>query len=208
MKIDISQYYSLRKNTFNPNYLSSLEMKIISSPYLSNNQLNNKSFAKTKGFSVIFNRSYISEVEQKFPFLKQYLTSTLVPKCNTFYLNALVLQKGGIVKPHIDCSISSYSQKKIITPKFVSVFYVRIPFDMEGGELVFFKKGILGKKFKVGEIKPETNALVYFNGRMQHSVKKIETSSYRISLVCEQYILNEIQLKEIPEFKIESGAYA
>lgn len=207
MKLDINQYYSLRYNTFNPEYLNSLEMDIISSPYLSKNQLNKQNFAKTKGFSVIFNSSHISKVEQEFPYLKKYLTSTLLPKCNVFYLNALVLQKGGVVKAHTDCSISCYSQERIIIPKLVSVLYIRVPLDMTGGKLLFFKKGFWRKRVKVGEIDPQTNALLYFHGKIQHSVQKVKTSSHRISLVCEQYILNETQLREIPEFKIESGVY-
>jgi len=200
MQITQNPYYSLRAKTFNPSYLSLLKMEILSSPYLAASQLSND-FAGTKGFSIVFQSSGINQVKQHFPYLEYYLDTVLLPRCNAFYLNPLIIEGGGRIKPHIDSSISGYCKPNTI-PKFVSVFYVRVPSDMKGGELVILKEGD-----QVGEIQPQANTLLYFQGHMKHSVNKVKTSEARISLVCEQYILNEIHLQKIPNMKIESGIY-
>ncbi|MDZ8106197.1 MAG: 2OG-Fe(II) oxygenase [Nostoc sp. DedQUE12a] len=200
MRIIQTPYYSLRVETFNPDYLSLLEMQILSSPYLAESQLSND-FAGTQGFSVVFKSSEVNQVKQHFPFLQSYLDTVLLPICNAFYVNPLIIKGGGRIKPHVDSSISGYCKPNTI-PKFVSVFYIRVPSDMKGGELVLLKEGV-----QVGEIQPQRNTLLYFKGHMKHSVNQVETSEARISLVCEQYILNETLLEKVPNFKIESGAY-
>ncbi len=196
MKITRNQYSSLREKAFNPDYLHNLEKDILSSPYLGANQLS-ESFSKTKGFSVVFKTAGIEQAKQHFPFLKPYLQATLNPSCNAFYLNPLILQAGGDVKPHVDCSISSYVESHTI-PLLVSVLYVKIPEDLEGGELLL-QKG----SFTIQTIKPQENLLLYFKGNLTHSVNHIKTSQVRISLVCEQYALDSAKLKKIPEFEIE-----
>jgi Rps23 Pro-64 3,4-dihydroxylase Tpa1-like proline 4-hydroxylase len=177
-----------------------MEMEILSSTYLAESQLSDD-FAGTKGFSIVFQSSGINQVKQHFPFLQSYLDAVLLPTCNAFYLNPLIIQGGRRIKPHVDSSISGYCKPNTI-PKFVSVFYLRVPSDMKGGELVLHREGA-----EVDEIQPQANTLLYFQGHMKHSVNRVETSEDRISLVCEQYILNETHLQKIPKFKIESGAY-
>lgn len=201
MEVSQNKYYSLRSKTFAPSYLNSLEKAILSSPYLAESQLSNH-FAGTKGFSLVFQRSGIDIVAQHFPYLQDYLKTALMPQCNVFYLNPLIVQESGCIKPHIDWSVSEYFLG-IVIPKTVSVLYVRVPSDMEGGELLLTKDGN-----QIGEIKPQENTLLYFQGNLTHSVNQVKTSQARISLVCEQYILDLTQLKQIPEFKIESKAYA
>ena len=161
LTITQTKYYSLRPNTFDPNYLRSLEKQILASDYLADSQLSN-SFAGSKGFSVLFHSSEIDRVVQKFPFFELYLKTALSSKYNAFYLNPLVLQAGGVVKPHVDCSLSGYSQDTII-PKIVSVLYVSVPSDLQGGELILTSQGE-----RVGTIKPQENTLLYFLGRLNH----------------------------------------
>jgi hypothetical protein len=60
------------------------------------------------------------------------------------------------------------------------------------------------QKRQVGQIKPQTNALIYFQGDLTHSVNAVTTAGNRLSLVCEQYSLNEDELEEIPYFTLES----
>lgn len=80
----------------------------------------------------------------------------------------------------------------------MSVLYVQVPPDLQGGELVF------QREHKVDQIQPQANTLVYFRGNLMHSVNKVNSSQARISLVCEQYNLSETRLQQIPEFEIQS----
>lgn len=205
LNITQTKYYSLRTNAFDSSYLRSLEYEILASNYLSENQLS-QNFSGTKGFSVVFRSSGIKKVIEKLPFFETYIKTALSSKYNAFYLNPLVLQGGGQVKPHVDCSITSYCQHKpAIIPKIVSVLYVKVPSDLQGGELIL--KSLPRKNIQVGCIKPQVNTLLYFMGSLNHSVNKVIASDTRISLVCEQYALSEKQLQNIPEFAIQSEAY-
>ncbi len=191
------KYYSQQSNTFPTNYLNDLFGQIQACPYFAINNLN-RDFIATKGFSVVFQRSGLAEVEQKFPFFKPYLDVALLANCNAFYLNPLLLKEGSRVDPHIDRSLRSYC-KTIEPPAYVSVLYVRVPEGMEGGELV-----LRSHKRQVGQIKPQINSLVYFQGDLTHSVNAVKTPGNRLSLVCEQYSLSDTELQEIPNFTIES----
>lgn len=194
-------YYSQQNNVFNEAYLSDLQGEILACQYLAVNNLN-RDFIGTKGFSVVFQRSGLGEVERRFPFFKPYLSTALQPTCNAFYLNPLILKDGSRVDPHIDRSLRSYC-KTIEPPATVSVLYLSVPLQLQGGELVLR----CGKR-QVGVIKPKINTLLYFQGDLIHSVNEVKTSGMRLSLVCEQYSLEEKELQEIPQFTIESRAIA
>ncbi len=168
-------------------------------PYFSVNNLN-RDFVGTKGFSVVFRRSGVSEVERQFPFFKPYLDRALHASCNAFYLNPLLLQAGSRVDPHIDRSLRSYC-KTVEPPAWVSVLYVQVPSDLRGGELVLRRH-----KQQVGQIKPTVNTLVYFQGDLTHAVNAVQATGTRLSLVCEQYSLSDAELDDIPEFTVESRA--
>ena len=193
-------YYRTSHNVFDPKYLSKLQKQILACSYFSVNNLN-RDFVGTKGFSLVFQRSGISEVERHFPFFKPYLSVALQPTCNAFYFNPLLLQTGSRVDKHIDRSLRSYC-KTIQPPDTVSVLYVQVPDVLEGGDLVLHCH-----KRQVGCIRPQFNTLLFFQGDLTHSVKEVKSPvSTRLSLVCEQYNLLETELEEIPEFAIESRA--
>jgi hypothetical protein len=192
-------YYHQHPNAFPIAYLNDLRGEILACPYLAINNLN-RDFIGTKGFSVVFQRSEIGEVEKRFPFFKLYLDQALQPTCNAFYLNPLLLQEGSRVDPHIDRSLRSYC-KTVEPPLVVSVLYVQVPPNLEGGELV-----LRCQKKYIGQIKPEVNKLVYFQGDLTHSVNAVKTSGTRLSLVCEQYSLSDTELQDIPAFTVESRA--
>lgn len=191
------KYYSQQNQVFPLGYLQDLRGEILACGYLAVNNLN-RDFVGTKGFSVVFQRSSLCQVTQRFPFFKPYLDQALQPDCNAFYLNPLVLEAGSRVDPHIDRSLRSYC-KTINPPNAVSVLYVQVPTDMVGGELV-----LRNRKQQVGQIKPEVNKLIYFQGDLTHSVNAVKTPGTRLSLVCEQYSLSESELLDIPDFTIES----
>ena len=190
-------YYRQQPNVFSIAHLNHLRGEILACPYFATNNLN-RDFVGTKGFSVVFQRSHLVEVERQFPFFKPYLEQVLDPVCNAFYLNPLLLKQGSRVDPHIDRSLRSYC-KTIEPPMVVSVLYIRVPSDLKGGELM-----LRNHRQQVGRIKPQTNTVLYFQGDLTHSVDAVESSGTRLSLVCEQYSLSEAELREIPSFTVES----
>jgi len=192
-------YYHRHSNVFPIAYLTDLRGEVLACPYFAVNNLN-RDFIGTKGFSVVFRRSGMGEVERQFPFFKPYLDRALQSSCNAFYLNPLLLQTGSRVDPHIDRSLRSYC-KTVEPPAWVSVLYVQVPSDLQGGELVLRRQ-----KQQVGQIKPQINTLIYFQGDLTHSVNAVQTTGTRLSLVCEQYSLSDTELDEIPPFTVESRA--
>jgi hypothetical protein len=188
-------YYHLHTDALPTAYLGKLQQKILACPYFAVNNLN-RDFVGTKGFSVVFRRSHITTVEQQFPYFQPYLERALQPDCNAFYLNPLLLKTGSRVDPHIDRSLRSYC-KTIDPPMIVSVLYVDVPQELQGGELV-----LRSNKRQVGKICPQTNTLVFFQGDLTHSINAVVGN--RLSLVCEQYNLEESELEDIPEFRLES----
>ena len=194
-------YYRQKPNAFAASYLDDLRGGILDCPYFAVNNLN-RDFVGTKGFSVVFQRSHLETVAQKFPFFEPYLDLALEPDCNAFYLNPLLLQEGSRVDPHIDRSLRSYC-KTINPPDSVSVLYVQVPPALQGGELV-----LRDHKRQVGQVKPQANLLIHFQGNLTHSVNAVKVPGTRLSLVCEQYNLDESELREIPEFTIESRVKA
>lgn len=195
----MKHYYRQQAEAFPTPYLDDLRGEISACPYFAVNNLN-RDFVGTKGFSVVFQRSSLTTVERKFPFFKRYLALALLPDCNAFYLNPLSLQQGSRVDPHIDRSLRSYC-KTIEPPVAVSVLYVQVPPNLEGGELV-----LRNHKQQVGKIRPQVNLLLHFQGDLTHSVNAVKTPGTRLSLVCEQYRLDESELQEIPDFIVESRA--
>jgi len=196
-RISNNSFYSIQNNVFPIKYLNELQKSIMACKYLAVNNLN-RDFIGTRGFSIVFRRSAIEKVIKQFPYFNKYLEIALEPDCNAFYLNPLLLNLNSRVDPHIDRSLRSYL-KSIEPPFRVSVLYIQVPENFNGGELVLACK----KKF-VGKIKPLENTMLYFQGHLTHSVNRMENSGNRLSLVCEQYCLEEEQLQEIPEFTIES----
>ncbi|HAZ47666.1 MAG TPA: iron-regulated protein [Cyanobacteria bacterium UBA11369] len=199
MPVNALNYYHQHPNAFPIAYLNDLRGEILACPYLAINNLN-RDFIGTKGFSVVFQREEIGEVERRFPFFKPYLDKALQSTCNAFYLNPLLLQEGSRVDPHIDRSLRSYC-KTVEPPLVVSVLYVQVPANLEGGELV-----LRCQKKHIGQIKPEANKLLYFQGDLTHSVNAVKSSGTRLSLVCEQYSLSDTELQDIPAFTVESRA--
>jgi hypothetical protein len=84
------------------------------------------------------------------------------------------------------------------------VLYVQVPANLEGGELILRNH----RQQQVGQIQPQVNTLLYFQGDLTHAVNAVQTSGTRLSLVCEQYALSDRELSDIPEFTIESRAKA
>jgi 2OG-Fe(II) oxygenase superfamily len=190
--------YAKRPHAFPLEYLEVLQKGILASSYLAESQLSNE-FVQTQGFSIVFKRDGMDQVYRQFPFFQPYIETALKPACNAFYLNPLILSGDSCVKPHVDCSLSSYG-KVWTVPCLVSVLYVSVPSDLQGGQLILKDK-------QTWEIEPEQNLLLHFLGTVIHSVNPVQTVNKRISLVCEQYNLPQERLDQIPSFDIQSALY-
>lgn len=193
-------YFQRQSQVFPQAYLDQLRQKIWACPYFVANNLN-RDFVGTQGFSVVFRRSHLSQVAERFPYFVPYLERALQPDCNAFYLNPLGLKSGSQVDPHIDRSLRSYC-KTIEPPAVVSVLYVTVADDLVGGDLI-----LRSRQRQVGQIRPQANTLIHFQGDLTHSVEPVtQANQGRLSLVCEQYSLVDSQLEEIPPFTLESRA--
>ncbi|MDB5095987.1 MAG: hypothetical protein JWM80_408 [Cyanobacteria bacterium RYN_339] len=196
-------YYTEALDFFPQAYLQELRTQIMKSQFLAKNNLNGD-FVGTRGFSIVFRRSAMDAVKQRFPWAAPYMDALLDPACNAFYLNPLVLGAASRVDPHIDRSLRSYC-KTVETPVVVSVLYVALPADLRGGELVL-RRG----KSQVGRIVPVANKVVRFQGDLTHLVTPVapDVAGERLSLVCEQYALEPRDLASIPELGLESKGAA
>ena len=191
--------HSVHADAFPPAYLRSLKRRILSSPCFTTNTLN-RDFVRTRGFSIVFRADSRERVEREFPFFGAYLARALRADCNAFYLNPLQLERGSRVDPHVDRSLRSYC-KEVSVPVTVSVLYVDVPADLRGGALVLAR----GKK-QLARLAPATGTLLYFDGDLTHSIEPMESEGARLSLVCEQYALDEDELERVPSFAIETRA--
>ena len=190
--------YVIKEGLFTEEYLSELKHNLMSSPYLARSPLG-KEFVDTKGFSIVFTRSELKSVLSEFPYFKPFLDVVLFHKCNAFYINPLILEDGSRVDPHIDCRLIVSENARII-PNIVSVLYVHVEPDIDGGEFIMNAGGE-----NENSIKPSTNFLLHFRGNIIHSVNKVRGSCKRVSVVCEQYNLPDSILEAFPSFEIIEG---
>lgn len=191
--------YTATPDAFPADYLDVLRTAVRKCPYFTVNNLN-RDFVGTRGFSVVFRRDHAARAAVQFPWLERYLASSLRPDCNAFYLNPLQLEGGSRVDPHVDRSLRGYC-KDVSTPLSVRVLYLDVPAGMVGGQLVLQR----GKKV-LAKVTPVAGTLVEFDGDLLHSVVRVDTPGKRLSLVCEQYALDERELAEVPDYTVETRA--
>lgn len=191
--------HTLHPDAFAADYLALLRQQIRKSRYFTTNNLN-RDFVGTKGFSVVFQRPQLARVVAEFPWTAPYLQRALRADCNAFYLNPLQLEQGSVVAPHIDRSLRAYVLD-VDPPLGVSVLYVDVPAGLRGGELVLRR----GKKF-LGRVTPQEGLLVQFDGDLEHAVERVDSPGQRLSLVCEQYALDDEQQAQVPDYRIETRA--
>lgn len=195
--LDWIKPYRLSPNLLTPDELESLQKEILNSPYLAPEALN-PGQQGTYGYTLTFRRSSILEVCRQMPALRPYLEKTLDGRCNAFFVNPLVISKGQQVAPHADRSLAELTP--VPYPIKTSVLYLKVPPDLEGGQLRFYFLRI-----PLARVKPHENTLVEFPGSFLHSVQKVTTCSEpRVSLVCEQYMVKPEVLEKIPEFLLKT----
>lgn len=187
-------------------HFAAVVTEVSTSPYLAPTTLN-AGFAGTLGFSVTFKRGLGERKIAKYlPETSRYLERLLDPLCNAFFLNPLVILESRHVDEHVDCSLRTWTYpEEPPCPLKVSVLYLEVPALVgRGGELLLYRWG------RAKAITPKPNLLVEFDGTLPHEVSTVATESggsqqsRRISLVCEQYQLEEELLERIPDHHLNS----
>jgi len=180
---------------------------VLESPWLAATTLNMR-FASTWGFSVAFRREGLARLRKTFPDFQPYLDLVMEGDYNAFFLNPLVIFRGGSVDAHVDCSLRSYTLPlEPPCPGKVSVYYAQIPEQLEGGQLLLSD----GRGRELSRVTPLPNMLVQFDGDLMHRVTPFQGSGdadlqrSRISLVCEHYRLDPALLIRVPDFHLESS---
>lgn len=184
-----------------------LRQSVLESPWLAATTLNMR-FASTWGFSVAFRREGLARLRKTFPDFQPYLDLVMEGDYNAFFLNPLVIFRGGSVDAHVDCSLRSYTLPlEPPCPGKVSVYYAQIPEQLEGGQLLLSD----GRGRELSRVTPLPNMLVQFDGDLMHRVTPFQGSGdadlqrSRISLVCEHYRLDPALLIRVPDFHLESS---
>ena len=110
---------------------------------------------------------------------------------NAFYLNALVIPPGKGTSLHQDKTLDGRT-----LPMWVSVLYLET--TSPGGPLYLTEK-----TWPVGLVNPRPGMIVHFRGNLVHGVLRTPLSGVvRSSLVCEQYLLTEEQIKSCPQLEL------
>ena len=189
------KFYQLQQDTLSPEDLEKTLQHTLQHPLLGKSVLS-KAFMGTRGFSVVWKASSRGEAElsRRYSWLAPYLKAVIKPGTNAWYLNALIVQKGGDIGAHKDQSLSPYL-KKATYPEWVSVLCLQAPQPSPGGTLELYWEGV-----KLTEIAPTQNQLTHFIGDLDHLVTQYDGHNPRITLVCEQYKLEEELLKLVPEW--------
>jgi hypothetical protein len=182
--------------------VEAIRAEILGSSLLGDTTLSS-SFSGTYGFSLAFRRESISQVMSRFPAFGPFLEAALLPDCNAFLLNPLLIQNGRGVDAHLDRSLSSYGAGNAC-PIAVSVLYVQVPENLSGGELRLYHRGK-----QVDAVVPRPRTLVTFRGDLVHEVVGVAAgapalSSARVSLVVEQYRVRPELMAWMPLFDLRS----
>ena len=168
--------------------------------------LNDAGFSKTRGFVVKFNLEGVDKFQTSpdYACFAPVFEKLRLPEANAFVMNVLLCELGDYdqynadelsVGMHLDTTVGIYSRHMFIAHQ-VSVLYNSVPEDMVGGELEMFPYGTGYPEFEAApgkKVTPKENTLVTFRGDAFHQVRsyKTKTGSERVSLVLEQYKINE-----------------
>jgi hypothetical protein len=204
--------------------LESLRGTLLSSRFVARSPLMG-TFQGSRGFALIFTHAGRATLEERFPFLRDYLARVMDARGwrgllpwrerllgpapgrrppNAFYLNLLLLEMGRGVGRHIDATLQGPSGVPGATPEHVSVLYLNVPEGARGGALVLSR----GPR-TLGQVRPKPGLLVHFRGDLSHEVQPFTggpEDALRASLVCEQYAFEPEALARLPSFRIQSKA--
>jgi hypothetical protein len=196
----LQTYYHRQPEALPADVTGAMRSAILGSAMLGESNLS-AHFSGTYGFSITFRSESRSEVTDRFPAFAPFLEAALLPDCNAFLLNPLLIQNGRGVDAHQDRSMAYYGAG-IGCPVAVSVLYIQVPEQLAGGELRLSHRGR-----QVAALKPLPRSLVTFRGDLVHEVVAVgagapELPAARISLVVEQYRVPESLLARVPRLEL------
>lgn len=202
----LQSYVNRTPDALEASAIAAIRSAILDSPLLGETNLSGQ-FSGTYGFSVTFRREALSQVADRFPAFAPFLDAAVLPDCDAFLLNPLLIQNGKGVAAHIDRSLAFYGEA-IGCPVAVSVLYVQVPEPLAGGELRLYHRGR-----HVAGVTPQTGALVTFRGDLTHEVVAVESGApeiaeARISLVVEQYRVPPALRDAVPAFELRTRSGA
>ncbi|SEN16387.1 hypothetical protein SAMN05444354_13251 [Stigmatella aurantiaca] len=219
----MSEYVTHRNALPGPS-LEALREALLHSRFVARSPLMG-TFQASRGFAFIFTEAGRATLEERFPFLSEYLALVTSPttargllpwrerlfgprperlRPNAFYVNLLLLEAGKGVGRHIDATLQEPSGVADAVPEHVSVLYLQVPPGIQGGAL-----RLLRDNQPLGQVRPRSGLLVHFRGDLQHEVQPFTggpEGALRASLVCEQYAFGPEALARISPFRIQSKA--
>jgi hypothetical protein len=183
--------------------------------------LNSDGFAKTRGFVVKFNEEGERDVfrrDRDYECFVGLFDELRLPLANAFVMNLLMCElegydaydpKGFSVGLHLDDTVGIDSKHTFLAHQ-VSVLYLSVPEDMDGGELHLFEYGAGERAEGIEDdhtpdraVTPKENLLVTFRGDAYHRVRSYRTRSKRerVSIVVEQYFIDDAHVPRTIRFE-------
>lgn len=182
-----------------PAAVVSMRDALMASPLLGPSVLSG-GFVATRGFAVLFRRDGVARLEALVPALAPFLAAVMPwPGASAYYLNLLVVPAGAQVEAHDDGTLTSACGLPRSAPARVSVLYLQSP--RRGGALRLHR--VLGPTTTV---QPVEGTLVHFRGDLVHAVATVH-DGLRMSLVLEQYALDDAALERVPRCQLASEGH-
>lgn len=195
----MSKRIEVHPEALSPAAVTSMRDALMHSPLLGPSVLAG-GFAATRGFAVMFRRDGVARLESLVPALAPFLAAVLPwPGASAYYLNLLVVPAGAQVEAHDDGTLTTACGLPRAAPARVSVLYLQSP--RRGGALRLHR--VLGPATTV---LPVEGTLVHFRGDLVHSVATVH-EGLRISLVVEQYALDDAALEHVPRCQLASEGH-
>lgn len=211
-----------RENVLDDETFKKVQACLIGHPMITTNHLNPEGFNGTRGFVINFSHKGVDKFLEEDKFncgdfhpLRPFFEAARHPETNGFVMNVLVCDKPTTidtlsVKDHVDDTLSHTKPGTSFLAHTVSVMYVSVPPDMQGGQLELL--GDMKRYMTVGEgqelspvetIVPKLNLHAEFRGDSYHRVRgyATATSTLRISLVLEQYLVSEENLQYLVDYE-------
>jgi hypothetical protein len=196
----------MKENFMDANVFAQMKECLVGHPRTSKNALNPDGFNGTRGFVIQFaNDAGVSMFRNEKGFdctnfnpLVPFFDKSRDSEANAFVINVLVCDKPSspsdvVVRSHVDDTLAHSSPGITFLAHAVSVLYISVPPDMNGGELELLgsapSEEVVPENFEIQHVEPVENRMAQFRGDSYHQVRgySTDTDALRISLVLEQY---------------------
>lgn len=209
--------YETFDDYMSPEMFARMQECLIDHPAISKNSLNDAGFNKTRGFVTRFGTEsgiarFFHEAKylcsDGFNALTPFFNASRDPYANAFVMNVLVCDKPTnkdelVVGMHVDDTLAhTLDETHQFLAHTVTVLYVRVPEDMEGGQLEVL--GPDDQDLEPASVEPRENRMARFRGDSLHQVRGYHTNTkdLRVSLVLEQYHVDDEFLDNVIEYEV------